>query len=215
MDYPTRLDFCDGKYTVIYDFRTGQSECLRYGQPWRQLVGDKMVLAMFDRVVELQAEVAVLKAELQAASARLVEQEHASHSAYGNVIDEIKAELEQWQRSVCDQGEVIENLKAELAAVTQQAETRKLALDAAVSSSCVLEAERDRLAELCRDAACQAEAVPQCTHKYEIDSDHPNHSCCQNCGEILKDGVHVQPVAQARSRAGMLAAAEMERSKGK
>lgn len=52
-----------------------------------------MVLAMFDRVVELQAEVAALKAELQAASARLVEQEHASHSAYGNVIDEIKAEL--------------------------------------------------------------------------------------------------------------------------
>ena len=186
MDYPTRLDFCDGKYTVIYDFSTGQSECLRYGQPWRQLVGDKMVLAMFDRVVELQAENAALKAE-----------------------------LEQWQRSVCDQGEVIENLKAELAAVTQQAETRKLALDAAVSSSCVLEAERDRLAELCRDAACQAEAVPQCTHEYEIDSDHPNHSCCQNCGEILKDGVHVQPVAQARSRAGMLAAAEMERSKGK
>lgn len=129
MDYPTRLDFCDGKYTVIYDFSTGQSECLRYGQPWRQLVGDKMVLAMFDRVVELQAEVAALKAELA--------------------------------------------------------------------------------------AAILAEAVPQCTHKYEIDSDHPNHSCCQNCGEILKDGVHVQPVAQARSRAGMLAAAEMERSKGK
>lgn len=63
--------------------------------------------------------------------------------------------------------------------------------------------------------AILAEAVPQCTHEYEIDSDHPNHSCCQNCGEILKDGVHVQPVAQARSRAGMLAAAEMERSKGK
>jgi hypothetical protein len=41
--------------------------------------------------------------------------------------------------------------------------------------------------------AILAEAVPQCTHKYEIDSDHPNHSCCQNCGEILKDGVHVQP----------------------
>lgn len=67
MDYPTRLDFCDGKYTVIYDFSTGQSECLRYGQPWRQLVGDKMVLAMFDRVVELQAENAALKAELAAA----------------------------------------------------------------------------------------------------------------------------------------------------
>jgi len=65
MDYPTRLDFCDGKYTVIYDFSTGQSECLRYGQPWRQLVGDKMVLAMFDRVVELQAEVAAAQAVIE------------------------------------------------------------------------------------------------------------------------------------------------------
>ncbi len=71
--------------------------------------------------------------------------------------------------------------------------------------------ERDRLRA---QGVIWVEAVPQCTHKYEIDSDHPNHSCCQNCGEILKDGVHVQPVAQARSRAGMLAAAEMERSKG-
>ncbi len=34
----------------------------------------------------------------------------------------LKAELEQWQRSVCDQGEVIENLKAELAAETKKFE---------------------------------------------------------------------------------------------
>lgn len=50
-DYPTRLDLCDEKYTVIFDLRTGQAECLRYGQPWRSLVGDKMVLAMFDEIV--------------------------------------------------------------------------------------------------------------------------------------------------------------------
>lgn len=50
-DYPTRLDLCDGKYTVIFDLKTGQAECLRYGEPWRSLVGDKMVLAMFDELV--------------------------------------------------------------------------------------------------------------------------------------------------------------------
>lgn len=57
-DYPTSINLCDGKYTIIYDFATGQSECLRYGQPWRQLVGDKMVLACFDEIVRLSAELA-------------------------------------------------------------------------------------------------------------------------------------------------------------
>jgi hypothetical protein len=59
-DYPTSINLCDGKYTIIYDFATGQSECLRYGQPWRQLVGDKMVLACFDEIVRLRAELAAL-----------------------------------------------------------------------------------------------------------------------------------------------------------
>ena len=54
MTYPTRIDVCDGKYTIIYDFDTGQSEALRYGEKWRDLCGDKMVLAMFDTIVELQ-----------------------------------------------------------------------------------------------------------------------------------------------------------------
>jgi hypothetical protein len=54
MSYPTRIDLCDGKYSVIYDFDKGQSECLRYGKKWRELCDDKMVLAMFDRIVELE-----------------------------------------------------------------------------------------------------------------------------------------------------------------
>ena len=61
-DYPTSINLCDGKYTIIYDFATGQSECLRYGQPWRQLVGDKMVLACFDEIVRLRAELAAAQA---------------------------------------------------------------------------------------------------------------------------------------------------------
>lgn len=64
-DYPTRIDLCDGKYTLIYDFSTGQSECLRYGEPWRQLVGDKMVLACFDEIVELRQEVSQLRETLE------------------------------------------------------------------------------------------------------------------------------------------------------
>ena len=63
MTYPTRIDVCDGKYTVIYDPETGQSECLRYGEKWRDLCGDKMVQAMFDRIVELETELAALKSQ--------------------------------------------------------------------------------------------------------------------------------------------------------
>lgn len=54
--YPTRIDLCDGKYTVVYDLSIGRSECLRYGEPWKDLCGDKMTLAMFDRIVELESE---------------------------------------------------------------------------------------------------------------------------------------------------------------
>lgn len=72
-DYPTSIDLCDGKYTLIYDLQVGKSECLRYGEPWRQLVGDKMVLACFDEIVglrqqrdELLAKVEMLERELTA-----------------------------------------------------------------------------------------------------------------------------------------------------
>lgn len=64
MDYPTSITICDGKYTILIDLNTGQAECLRYGEKWRDLVGDKMVLAMFDRIVELESalrELVVLK----------------------------------------------------------------------------------------------------------------------------------------------------------
>jgi len=76
MTYPTRIDVCDGKYTIIYDFETGQSECLRYGEKWRDLCGDKMVLAMFDTIVELReraAEVEGLK-------------EHTGQSVFRNML---------------------------------------------------------------------------------------------------------------------------------
>lgn len=52
--YPTQITLCEGKYTIIYDYNTGISECLRYGEKWRSLCGDKMVMAMFDRIVELE-----------------------------------------------------------------------------------------------------------------------------------------------------------------
>lgn len=65
--YPTHVTVCDGKYTVIYDFDTGQSECLRYGEPWRDLCGDKMVLALFDTIIELRTKVEQLEHAIKCA----------------------------------------------------------------------------------------------------------------------------------------------------
>ncbi len=66
--YPTRIDLCDGKYTVIYDLDTGRAECLHHGKTWRDLRGDKMVLAMFDRIVELEREKVAEKAQAEKAT---------------------------------------------------------------------------------------------------------------------------------------------------
>ncbi|PPD55292.1 MAG: hypothetical protein CTY12_01415 [Methylotenera sp.] len=38
----------DGKYTIIYE--DGRLSALRYGEPWRDLVGDGMVLAMLQEI---------------------------------------------------------------------------------------------------------------------------------------------------------------------
>ena len=65
--YPTHVTVCDGKYTVIYDFDTGQAECLRYGEPWRDLCGDKMVLALFDTIIELRTKVEQLEHAIKCA----------------------------------------------------------------------------------------------------------------------------------------------------
>ena len=65
--HPTHVTVCDGKYTVIYDFDTGQSECLRYGEPWRDLCGDKIVLALFDTIVELRTKVEQLEHAIKCA----------------------------------------------------------------------------------------------------------------------------------------------------
>lgn len=47
-----------GKYTYIFDEKTGVQEVLRYGKPWRKddLVGDNLVLALAMKIDELQEE---------------------------------------------------------------------------------------------------------------------------------------------------------------
>jgi hypothetical protein len=46
----------DGKYTIIFEQQPFRFEALRYGQSWRDLTGDKLVLAMAQRIHELEAQ---------------------------------------------------------------------------------------------------------------------------------------------------------------
>jgi len=46
---------CDGKYTVIQDDQ-GRVKALRYGEDWRDLTGDGLVLALVQEIDELRNE---------------------------------------------------------------------------------------------------------------------------------------------------------------
>lgn len=54
-----------GKYTYIFDEKTGVQEALRHGEPWRKedLVGDNLVLAMAMKIEELQQELGDLMSQ--------------------------------------------------------------------------------------------------------------------------------------------------------
>ena len=45
---------CEGKYTIIFHEDTGRMEALRYGELWRDLTGDGMILAMLQEIDSLK-----------------------------------------------------------------------------------------------------------------------------------------------------------------
>ncbi len=53
----------NGKYEVILNDKPWKFEALRYGETWRSLTGDNLVLAMFYRIQELEEEITELKSE--------------------------------------------------------------------------------------------------------------------------------------------------------
>mgnify|MGYP003643767169 CR=1 FL=1 len=56
-----KIKLCDGKYTYINDEK-GQ-RALRYGEPWRDIIGDGFVLAMAQRIEELEEQLDELQLE--------------------------------------------------------------------------------------------------------------------------------------------------------
>lgn len=53
-DRPKQIELCDRKYKVVIDHDTRTYEVLRHNEKWRDITGDKLILAMFDEIVELR-----------------------------------------------------------------------------------------------------------------------------------------------------------------
>ena len=49
-----KLELNNGKYTIIEDLENGKFEALRYGEEWRDLTGDNLILALVSRIKKLE-----------------------------------------------------------------------------------------------------------------------------------------------------------------
>jgi len=49
-----KVELYDGKYTVVLVDNGKEFKALRYGEEWRDLAGEGMILAMFYRIQELE-----------------------------------------------------------------------------------------------------------------------------------------------------------------
>jgi hypothetical protein len=43
-----------GKYTLIFNEATGEFKALRYGEPWRNLAGDKLILTLMYKLQQAE-----------------------------------------------------------------------------------------------------------------------------------------------------------------
>ena len=87
----TEIVLADGKY--IYLRKDGQQEVLRYGEPWRDLVGDKFVFCMADRIEDLERENAKLRQQLAALERKRREDVQMCYALCRQVIHADKAML--------------------------------------------------------------------------------------------------------------------------
>lgn len=58
----TKIVLEDGKYTVLHE-NGANLRALRHGEPWRDLVGDSLVLAMAQHIEELEAKLQAIESE--------------------------------------------------------------------------------------------------------------------------------------------------------
>ncbi|UZV41236.1 hypothetical protein vBVpaMR16F_170 [Vibrio phage vB_VpaM_R16F] len=56
----------DGKYEYVFNSKDGTQTIKRNGQPWRDETGDNLLLAMAQRIYQLEDEVVELEEDLAA-----------------------------------------------------------------------------------------------------------------------------------------------------
>lgn len=59
-----KINFYDKKYTLVLDEK-GKLSALRYGEVWRDLTGDGLVLAMFNEISKLNSDIVGLKNKVE------------------------------------------------------------------------------------------------------------------------------------------------------
>lgn len=52
MSEAPHITVCDGKYTLVFD--PTNMRALRYGEPWRDLIGDGLVMALGQEILDLK-----------------------------------------------------------------------------------------------------------------------------------------------------------------
>lgn len=62
MSEPEHITVCDGKYTLIME--PMNMRALRYGEPWRDLVGDGFVMALGQEISALREALSTLADEV-------------------------------------------------------------------------------------------------------------------------------------------------------
>lgn len=67
-----RVETCDGKYTVVLP-DNGGLKALRYGAPWRDLVGDGLILSLAFELDEARKRIAELEQTVEGYDGRWVE----------------------------------------------------------------------------------------------------------------------------------------------
>lgn len=49
------IELENGKYTIVFNDNPFEFKALRYGEEWRNLVGDNLILALVDYIEDLEA----------------------------------------------------------------------------------------------------------------------------------------------------------------
>lgn len=79
------VSICDGKYTIIQD-ASGRTKLLRYGEPWRWVTGDNVILGAAYEIEKLQEHIKQLEDNRTMAAANSL----ANMMAYEDAVEKIK-----------------------------------------------------------------------------------------------------------------------------